>query len=728
MGKKKKQRRRRAAVPNRRKIDNRVRRKLVALFGLVILAFLILTVRLFYISTVKGAEYERRVRTQNQQSKENVEVPFRRGDITDRNGTVLATSEKIYNVILDCKVVNTEKKENGQKVYPYVEPTVKALTEIFGLDEEDIRNRLTDEDTKDSPYQIVAKGISISDKQKFEEYVEEYQDRSSDELSEAEKAEKEERSNIEGVWFEDTYKRVYPLNSQACDLIGFTYNNGSADWGIEGYYSDILDGINGRRYSYYGSDDTLKQEIIDPEDGKNVVSTIDVNIQKIIRSKLEEFNVKMAQENGQQTTDGAEEQKGAENVGVILMNPNNGEILGMDSTDWYDLNNPRDLTKFYTDEQIQDMQLFEEENEEKREQGQETSDYDENTGRQTRLNALNNLWRNFCISDTYEPGSTAKPMNVAAALETGVVTENDTFVCDGFQMVGGYKIRCAVYPNAHGTETVGDALKNSCNDALMQIAAKMGSEDFLRYQKLFGFGVKTGIDLPGEAAGVLYPEDQWNDTSLATSSFGQGYNVTMIQQLAAFSAVINGGYYYQPRVVSEITDSNGSVVEKIESKLLKQVISTEVSDKVRGYLGTAVEEGTGKSAKVEGYSMGGKTGTAEKVPRGNGKYLVSFIGFAPLDNPQVAIYVVVDEPHSDNQANSVYAQEIAKNILTEVLPYLGIYPDEQSGDAGEGSETGAQNSDLPEPSEDEEDETVQSGGNNRYSDGMTNEDVITAGE
>lgn len=726
MGNRKRQRHRRT-VPDRRKIDSRVRRKLVALLGLVILAFLILTIRLIYISVAKNEDYERRVRSQNQQSRENVEVPFRRGDITDRNGTVLATSEKIYNVILDCKVTNTEKTVSGKTVYPYVEPTIKALTEIFGLDEEDLRSRLTDEETKNSPYQVVAKGISISDKKKFEEYLAEYEDRSEDELSEAEKAEKEERSNVEGVWFEDTYKRVYPLASQACDLIGFTYSNGTADWGIEGYYSDVLDGVNGRSYSYYGADDTLKQEIIEPEDGNTVVSTIDANIQKIIRSKLEEFNVSMAQENGQ-TGEGTEDQKGAENVGVILMDPNSGEILGMDSTDWYDLNNPRDLTNFYTDEQIEDMKLFEEENEEKAERGEETSDYDPNTGRQTRLNALNNLWRNFCISDTYEPGSTAKPMNVAAAYETGTITDEDTFVCDGFQLIGKYKIRCAVYPNAHGTETAGDALKNSCNDALMQIAEKMGTEEFLKYQKLFGFGAKTGIDLPGEAAGVIYPEDQWSETALATSSFGQGYNVTMIQQLAAFSAVINGGYYYQPRVVSEIKDSNGSVVEKIESKLLKQVISTEVSEKIKGYLGTAVEEGTGKSAKVEGYSMGGKTGTAEKVPRGNGKYLVSFIGFAPLDDPQVAIYVVVDEPHADNQANSVYAQEIAKNILTEVLPYLGIYPDEASEDSGEGSETGASNSDLPEPAEDEEDETVQNGGNDRYSDGMTNADIAAEGE
>lgn len=726
MGNRKRQQRR--IRMNKRKIDSRVRRKLVALFGLVILAFVVFTIYLSCVSIVKGEEYERRVRTQNQQSRENVEIPFRRGDITDRNGTVLASSEKIYNVILDCKVVNTEKTVQGEKVKPYVEPTVEALTEIFSLNEDELMDKLTDEKTKNSPYQVVLKGISINEKKRFEEYQTEYQNQDTKDLSAEEKKEKEKRSNIKGVWFEDTYKRIYPMNSQACDLIGFTYNDGTADWGLEGYYADILDGVNGRRYSYYGASNTLSQEIIEPEDGKNITATIDMNIQKIIRSKLEDFNRQMAGNNGQQNAEESGQKKGAENVGVILMDPNNGEILGMDSTDWYDLNDPRDLTKFYSEEQIQAMIQFEKENEEKRSRGEETVEYDKERDLQTRLYALNTLWRNFCISDTFEPGSTAKPMNVAAAYDTGAITDEDTFVCDGFQRLGGFKIRCAVYPNAHGTETAGDALKNSCNDALMQIAEKMGSEDFLKYQKMFGFGVKTGIDLPGEAPGLLYPEDGWNEVALATSSFGQGYNVTMIQQIAAFSAVINGGYYYQPRVVSEITDSNGSVVEKIEPKLQKQVISAQVSEKIRGYLGTAVEEGTGKSAKVDGYSMGGKTGTAEKVPRKDGRYLVSFIGFAPLDDPQVAIYVVVDEPHTDAQANSVYAQELAKNILTEVLPYLGIYPDEKSEDPGEGSETGAQNDQIPAPAQQEEDETVRNGGNSRYSDGMTNEDMRTAGE
>ena len=715
-------------MPNKRKIDNRIRIKLVALFLLVILAFLILALRVIYISAANGDDYERRVRRQNQQSQESAVIPAKRGDITDRNGTLLATSEKVYNVILDCKVVNTSVKVDGVDTYPYVEPTVQALVELLGIDEDEIRKKLTDEETKESQYQKIGDLITVDQRQTFENYQDEHADIEADDLTEEEQAEKARRSKIRGVWFEDSYRRIYPLDSQACDLIGFTYTNGTADWGIEGYYSDVLNGTDGRRYSYYGAGDTLEHDIIEPEDGCNVVSTIDVNIQKIIRSKIEEFNVQMAAGDSGQAAEGASQQKGAENIGVIIMDPSNGEVLGMDSTDWYNLNTPRDLSAYYSEKEIQAMKDYEDENAQKAANGEETTDYDEATGRHTQLYALNQLWRNFCISDTFEPGSTAKPMNIAAGFETGAITDEDTFYCDGFENIGGYQIKCSVYPNAHGTETVSDALKNSCNDALMQIAQKMGAVNFQKYQKLFGFGSRTGIDLPGEAAGVLFSEDAWDDTALATSSFGQGYNVTMIQQIAAFCSVINGGYYYQPRVVSEITDSNGSVVEKIDAKLLKQVISSEVSDKLREYLGIAVEEGTGQSAKVEGYIMGGKTGTAEKVDpetgtRNKTDYLVSFIGFAPLDDPQVAIYVVVDRPHTDNQANSVYAQELAKNIMTEVLPYLGLYPDDGTENTGDASETGAQNDNLPTPEDAEEDESVQNGGNDRYSDGMTNEDT-----
>lgn len=386
-------------------------------------------------------------------------IPAKRGDITDRNGTLLATSEKVYNVILDCKVVNTSVKVDGVDTYPYVEPTVQALVELLGIDEDEIRKKLTDEETKESQYQKIGDLITVDQRQTFENYQDEYADIEADDLTEEEQAEKARRSKIRGVWFEDSYRRIYPLDSQACDLIGFTYTNGTADWGIEGYYSDVLNGTDGRRYSYYGAGDTLEHDIIEPEDGCNVVSTIDVNIQKIIRSKIEEFNVQMAAGDSGQVAEGASQQKGAENIGVIIMDPNNGEVLGMDSTDWYNLNTPRDLSAYYSEKEIQAMKDYEDENAQKAANGEETTDYDEATGRHTQLYALNQLWRNFCISDTFEPGSTAKPMNIAAGFETGAITDEDTFYCDGFENIGGYQIKCSVYPNAHGTETVSDALK-----------------------------------------------------------------------------------------------------------------------------------------------------------------------------------------------------------------------------------------------------------------------------
>ena len=313
-------------MPNKRKIDNRIRIKLVALFLLVILAFLILALRVIYISAANGDDYERRVRRQNQQSQESAVIPAKRGDITDRNGTLLATSEKVYNVILDCKVVNTSVKVDGVDTYPYVEPTVQALVELLGIDEDEIRKKLTDEETKESQYQKIGDLITVDQRQTFENYQDEYADIEADDLTEEEQAEKARRSKIRGVWFEDSYRRIYPLDSQACDLIGFTYTNGTADWGIEGYYSDVLNGTDGRRYSYYGAGDTLEHDIIEPEDGCNVVSTIDVNIQKIIRSKIEEFNVQMAAGDSGQAAEGASQQKGAEKPGEHRVIPPTGTI------------------------------------------------------------------------------------------------------------------------------------------------------------------------------------------------------------------------------------------------------------------------------------------------------------------------------------------------------------------------------------------------------------------
>lgn len=616
-----------------RKLNGMMRKKLVWSFGVVILALVGLAIRITYINATSGEKYRRQVLTQSQQQYESRIIPFKRGDILDTNGTILATSEKVYNVILDCRVVNSDPD--------YVEPTVEAMVSILGLDEDLIREKLTSEETKSSQYQIVQKELSITDKQEFEDYC----DTQDKELSDEEKA---KRQNIKGVWFEENYLRTYPLNSLACDVIGFTYSGDTADWGIEGYYSDTLNGTNGRQYGYYNSNADVEQTIIEAQDGNSVVSTLDVNIQEIVETYINELLEGLS--------GGPDGEQGAENVGVVVMDPDTGEVLAMASNDAYDLNNPRDLTPFYSQEEINAM------------------------SEEDMLENLNSIWKNYCVSDAFEPGSTVKPMTVGAGLETGAITYDDTFYCGGYEVVADRTIKCSVYPGAHETQTLSETMKNSCNCAMMQIAESMGVGEFVDYQlNVFNFGSKTGIDLPGEAAGITYNDSSMGQAELATCSFGQGFTCTMIQEAAAASSCINGGYYYQPHVVKQVINSEGAVVKNIEPELLKQTVSEEVSSHIREYMGSVVESGgTGHYAKVEGYSMGGKTGTAQKLPRGNGKYLISFIGFAPLDDPEVVVYAVVDEPNVQNQSTSVYAQYLVNQIMREILPYMNIFQDEET--------------------------------------------------
>lgn len=617
--------------------------KLVWLFGIVVLAFVGLGIRITVINASQGKQYSKQVLSQSQQKYDSRVIPFKRGDITDRNGVVLATSEKVYKVILDCKVVNTKEE--------YVKPTIKALVDVLGLDEKTIREKLEDKTTKSSQYQILQSNVSINQKKAFEDYT----DVSSDEAKETlTKEEIAERSNVKGVWFEEDYRRVYPLNSTASHLVGFTYTGNTADWGIEGYYSSTLNGVNGRQFGYYNSDDDVEQTIIDPVNGNSVQSTIDLNIQQVVEKYIDKFMTGMA--------NGPRGEQGAANVGVVVANPKNGEILAMATDNPYDLNDPRDLTPYYSDEEIQEMK-------------------DNDDG--TMLEALYGIWQNYCISDAFEPGSTVKPLTIGAALDADVVQPTDTFVCDGYQKFGDTMIRCSIYPRAHGTETLSDLIKHSCNDGLMQIGALLGPEEFLKYQKIFNFGSTTGIDLPGEATGILHSEENLSSgsTELASASFGQGYTCTMIQEIAAICSAINGGYYYQPHVVSKIMNEDGDVIKDIQPVVTKQTVSSDVSALIRQYMGAVMEsDGTGAAAKVDGYSMGGKTGTAQKYPREDKKYLVSFIGFAPLDDPQVVVYVVVDEPNAESQADSLYAQYLYKGIMTEILPYLNIFQDEEVTD------------------------------------------------
>lgn len=605
-----------------------MRKKLVMLFCAVLLALVALTARITYINATSGSKYKKQVLSQAQQRYENRVLPARRGDIYDRNGNLLATSNKVYNVILDCKAVNEQEE--------YTEPTVRALVDVLGLDEKEIRSRLSAEDTKNSQYQILKKQISMDEKKAFEEATEIPEDVEESGLT---KAEIKERNNVKGVWFEEDYLRIYPFNESACDTIGFTLSRDVADIGLESYYNSTLMGADGRQYGYFNNNADVEQTIIEPVNGRSIETSLDIGAQQIVEKYVNAFNEKM----------------GAKHVGVIVEDPSTGEIIAMDGGDRYDLNNPRDLSGVYSKEEIKAMN-------------------DEQT-----VEALNGMWSNYCVTDAFEPGSVVKPIVMAGALEKGKISESDTFLCDGLEIFGANgetPIKCAVYPDAHGTETLGEVIANSCNDGMMQIGAKMGSEQFIKAQSLFNFGARTGIDLPNEGSGIIHTEDTMGETELACSAFGQGYTCTMIQEINALCSVINGGYYYQPHLVTKIKDANGGIVKTFSPTLLKQTISSNISADIRSYMELSVQQGTSHYSKVQGYSSGGKTGTAEKFPRGNGKYLVSFIGFAPVEEPEVVIYVVVDEPNAEDQATSRYPQYIAQGILSELLPYLNIAPDE----------------------------------------------------
>ena len=678
-----------------RKISGKMRRKLAGLFVAVVLALLCLLIRITYINAKSGDQYTKLLLSQAQNRYSSTVLPFKRGDILDRNGTVLATSEKMYNVILDCKVVNSDDA--------YVGPTTQALSEVFAINPIYVNGILTDEKTRDSQYQVVQKHISIEDKKRFENYLTGTEDVP---LTDAQA---ETRRKVNGVWFEEEYVRTYPLKSLACDVIGFTYDGQTADWGMEGYYSNQLNGVNGRRFGYWDSteDNSLVQTEILPVDGDTIVSTIDANIQKICEEQIARFN--------QTYGDGsAGFDSGAKNIGVLVMNPNNGEILAMAESNAFDLNDPRNLSAFYPEEALLQM-----------------SEADQ-------LEALQKIWRNSCISDSYEPGSTFKPVTVAASLESAAVRGSETYFCDGAEVVAGTTIKCS-HESGHGWQSVSDVIKNSCNDGIMQMAGELGTERFASYQRLFHFGSRTGIDLPGEASGILHEQNAMGSVELATSAFGQGFECTMVQEASAIASIINGGFYYRPHVVSRIVDSEGVTKKEFSEELMTQTVSTETADAVRDYMREAVEAGSAVYTKINGYSMVGKTGTAQKIPRGNGKYIVSFVGAVPADSPALMIYVIVDEPNVESQADNRFGQWVAKAVLKEVLPYMNIYPDEDFRE-----ETDIMRSDMDNPTGDvvydtiddtnvpevsgNADATEVAGGNNQESEGYTNEEAGFEGE
>ena len=439
-----------------------------------------------------------------------------------------------------------------------------------------------------------------------------------------------EESGIKGVWLEKTEKRQYPFQSMAASVIGFL--RGDNQWGLENSYQKQLKGQPGRIVTKMTGQQTTAIEY-PPQNGYTLVTTLDMKIQEIaekgVASAMEQFP--------------------CETASVLVMDPNTGEILAMASSSAFDPNQPDAVNDA-------DKASFETMT------GQEQSEY------------LNQMWKNFNISSTFEPGSIFKPMVVAAALDEKIITPETTFYCSGAKQVEDRLIHCN-RRSGHFEETLEEVISNSCNVAMMDIVKEMGAETFYRYQKDFGFGEKTGVDLPFEesASSLLYTPDQLGPVELATSSFGQSFNCTPLQAITAFSALINGGNLMRPYVVSQILDEQGNVVEENMPIVKRKVISQETCQIMKQYLLSVVEEGTGKKAKIEGYAIGGKSGTGEQKNRADELYTISFIGFFPVENPSIVAMVVIDKPeeYADNVTTAAPA---FRQVAQEILSYYAIAP------------------------------------------------------
>lgn len=586
-----------------------MQRKLLIIFGVVTLLLIFVSIKIIRINLSKGHDYSKAVYDNFKYDSRT--IPARRGDITDRNGTILAYSTKVYNLILDAKVLLSDEK--------YREPTVSALLEYFELDEKELNDFIDENVKKKEQNQTVSS---------YKRLLLELKKEDIEPFNEAMNAKK---SNIKGVWFEEEYVRTYPFDSLACDVLGFANSGHSGELGIERQYNSELSGTNGRIFGYI-NDSSYEPTVKNAINGNTVVTTIDYTIQNIVEQALKEFNDVIK----------------TKSSSVVVMDPNTGEILAMADYPYFDLNNPRDLSSVYSKEELEGLT-------------------DEET-----VDKMYKVWSNYCVSSIYEPGSVFKTFTIAEAIDEGLVDLKDIYTCDGEGIYNSAVIHCNG-GEGHGELTLSMALAKSCNDALMQIGMQIGAKTFSDYLRIFKFGSKTGIDLPSEENGLIKDEDMM-DVDLVTNAFGQNLNVTMVQMAANFASIINGGYYYQPHLLKEVRSESGDTIKRIEPTLVTQTISSDTSAVMREMLRAVVEYGTGGYAYIDGYSIGGKTGTSEKADRDKSEYWVSFMGFAPAEDPEVLVYVFVDAPECEQYDTSWGPQLISRNIFKKLLPYMGIMP------------------------------------------------------
>lgn len=575
-------------------------------------AFALMFGRVLYMKVVHGAEYEAAAKNQ-QINRYDITIPPNRGSILDRNNQVLAISTTVYNVALD----SLQLAEVAQQYPEEQEKTLTTLCEYFPeLDYNTLKqyvtvNPETGELYMNNHWKYLVKGIERSVKEELE------------------------AMNLKGVYFEKSSKRSYPLNSSACHLVGFT--RGDAQWGLEGYYNSYMEGTPGRSFILYNGADSVVHQDYDAKDGDTIITTIDYNIQKIAEEVVAETAAEWS----------------AKNVAAMVMDPYTGEVYAMAESHSFDLNNPNEIPEWETDITY-------------------TENWDQ-LSNEEQLNYLNTMWKNFCVSDTYEPGSIFKPMLVAAALEEGVITPNSSFQCNGYTDIGGYRIKCHLV-SGHGNINVEQIMAQSCNMGVIQIANLLGADKFYEYQREFGFGDYTGIDLPGEAAGQLHSKESIGPTELATMSFGQTFNCTSIQVIAAFSSLINGGNLVKPHVVSQIVDADGNVVLENDTEVVRRVISEKTSAYMRTALKATVENGLAKKLQIDGYSIGCKTGTAEQGSRTNDDlWALSNMSYFPAENPKYIVFTVINQP-SDYVEGVQTPTPMTKKLIEGIIKYDNLEP------------------------------------------------------
>lgn len=551
---------------------------------------------------------ELKKKAEAQQTRDEMIMP-KRGTIYDRNMKELAVSASAYTVAVEPPSVEEANV------------TASGLAEILGIDYQEIYDKIT----KDVAYVRLSRRVNADVAEKIRTL----------------KADENQSKYYKCVILEDDTKRYYADGFLAPQLIGFTGDDDQGLYGIEKTFDDELSGVKGRIISARnaaGVDMGFRhEEKFDSVDGANIVLTIDETIQRFAQTYLEQAVLENKPDCG---------------AFAIVMAPKTGEILAMAVSPGYDLNNPFQVI---SEEDIKALAGIADDNEKTKKKGE----------------ILNKQWRNKAVSDTYEPGSVFKIITAAMALEENVISQNNSFYCNGFHTVAGIRINCWKTAG-HGAENFKDGLANSCNPVFMQIGERLGVERFYKYFKAFGFTEKTGFDVVGEGESQYYTDENMHEVELATSSFGQGFSVTPLQMVTAISAVVNGGTLIKPHVVKALTDDNGSIIKSFEPEAVRQVISKETSAKMCDYLENVVSNGTGKTARIDGYRIGGKTGTSEKTPRNNGKYIASFLGVAPADDPEIICLVAIDEPTGGLYQGSQISAPVARNIMEATLSYLHI--------------------------------------------------------